>query len=277
MKWRYGRLLALVASITIGGCGPTGTPTPAPAGTPVATTAATTEPSAATATASPSAAPLASAALPQGSEPVTLDPSLFAGVALDNPYWPLKVGSKWVYRETDADGTSQDVEIMVTNRTKVIVGITTTVVHDVVSQHGEIVEDTFDWYAQDAAGSLWYMGEDTKEFEGGKLKTTAGSWEAGVDGAQPGIILPADPAVGMAYRQEYYAGEAEDAAEILSLDKHVEVPFGAFDNVLQTKEVTALEPDLVEHKFYAKGVGMVSSVDVSGGTSRDELLTFVPG
>jgi hypothetical protein len=277
MTDRYRRLLALIASTAIAACSPAGTPTPTLSNAPPATSEPTTGSTASPVDTAASQTASVSAGLPQSSEAVTLDPSLFAGVALDNPYSPLKAGSRWVYRETDAEGTKQDVVVTVTDRTKMIIGIDATVVHDVVSENGHVVEDTLDWYAQDTLGNLWYLGEDTKEFEGGKVSSTAGSWEAGVDGAQPGIVLPAHPAVGMAYRQEYYAGQAEDAAEILNLGKHVDVPFGSFDAVLQTKETTALEPDVVEHKFYAKGVGMVESIDVSGGSSHDVLLTFKPG
>jgi hypothetical protein len=218
-----------------------------------------------------------SVALPQGSASVQLDPSLFVGVALDHPFWPMAPGSRWVYRETDAEGTEQQVEVTVTGDTKEIIGIPATVVHDLVTANGQIVEDTLDWYAQDALGNLWYLGEDTKEYENGEVVSTEGSWEAGVDGAQPGIILPADPQVGQAYRQEYYAGQAEDAAEILALDKHVEVPFGTFDNVLETRDFTPLDPDVEEHKFYAGGVGPVEVRQTSGGSSHEVLLTFEPG
>ena len=216
-------------------------------------------------------------ALPQGSAPVELDPSLFVGVALDHPYWPMAPGNRWVYRETDAEGTEQQVEVTVTEDTKEILGIPATVVHDLVTEEGQTVEDTLDWYAQDASGNLWYLGEDTKEYENGEVVSTEGSWEAGVDGAQAGIILPAGPQAGMAYRQEYYAGQAEDAAEILSLDEHVEVPFGTFDNVLETRDFTPLDPDVEEHKFYARGVGPVEVRQTSGGSSHEVLLTFEPG
>lgn len=234
-----------------------------------ATASASPTPTAA-ATASPSPAP----ALPQGSYPVELDPADFVAT-IDHPFWPMAIGNAWVYRETDAEGAEQRVEVTVTDDTKEIEGITATVVHDVVSEDGELVEDTLDWYAQDAAGNIWYLGEDTKEYEGGEVVSTEGSWTAGVDGAQAGILLPADPKVGMTYRQEYYAGEAEDAADILSLDEHVEVPFGTYDGVLMTKDYTPLDPDVVEHKFYARGVGPVQVVAVSGGSSREELITFV--
>jgi hypothetical protein len=143
-----------------------------------------------------------------------------------------------------------------------------------VTEDGELVEDTFDWYAQDGNGNVWYLGEETKEYEDGKLMTTAGSWEAGVDGALPGVIVPATPEVGMAYRQEYYAGDAEDAAEVLSLSERAEVPFGSFRDVLLTKDFTPLEPDVLEYKLYARGVGPVLVLGVSGGSGREELVAF---
>jgi hypothetical protein len=212
-------------------------------------------------------------ALPQGGEAVELDPADFTS-EIDNPWMPLRVGARWIYRETDAEGAEQRVEVTVLDETKVAAGIETRVVHDVVTEAGELVEDTRDWYAQDAEGNVWYFGEDTKEFENGKVATTAGSWEAGVDGAQPGVLVPAEPEVGLAYRQEFYEGEAEDAAEVLSLDEKAEVPFGAFERVLMTKELTPLQPDVLEHKFYARGVGLVLALAISGGAGREELVEF---
>lgn len=209
-----------------------------------------------------------SASLPQGDEPANLEAGDFAE-RIDNPYWPMAAGSKWVYQE---DG--QRVEVTVTDRSKEILGIAATVVHDVVTEDGELVEDTYDWYAQDKDGNIWYLGEDTKEYENGKIKNTEGSWEAGVEGAEAGVLLPGDPEVGMRYRQEYYEGEAEDAGEILSLDEKAEVPLGSFDAVLMTKDTTPLEPDVLEHKFYAKGVGPVLVLAISGGSGREELLSF---
>jgi hypothetical protein len=213
--------------------------------------------------------------LPQGSEPVELDPADFVPT-IDNPYWPMAPKSRWVYRETDGEGAVQRVDVTVADRKKTILGIEATVVHDVVSEDGEVVEDTYDWYAQDRWGNVWYLGEDTKEFDKGKV-STEGSWEAGVDGAQAGVILPGSPEVGQAYRQEYYEGEAEDGGEILSLTEQVEVPFGSFDDVLLTKDFTPLDPDALEHKFYAQGIGPVLVVQVSGGSSTERLLTFEPG
>jgi hypothetical protein len=212
-----------------------------------------------------------SGSLPQGSEPAKLDAADFVD-RIDNPYWPMAPGSRWVYRE---DG--QRVVVTVTDRTKEILGIEATVVHDIVSEDDELVEDTFDWYAQDKDGNVWYLGEATKEYENGKVKTTEGSWQAGVDGAEAGVIMPGAPEVGLTYRQEYYEGEAEDAGAILSLDEWVEVPAGKYRDVLMTKDYTPLDLDILEHKFYAKGVGPVLAVGVSGGSDREELVRFTRG
>jgi hypothetical protein len=213
--------------------------------------------------------------LPQGSEQVTLDPADFLA-RIDNPYWPMAPGTRSVYREFDFEG-SQRVTVTVLERTRTIEGIEATVVHDVVSEGGELVENTFDWYAQDVCGNVWYMGENTKEYENGEVVSTAGSWEHGVDGAMAGVIMPGDPQVGLTYRQEYYAGEAEDAGEIVSLDEQAQVPFGHFRNVLLTKDYTPIEPKVLEYKLYAQGVGPVLVLGVSGGSDREELLRFRAG
>jgi hypothetical protein len=214
-----------------------------------------------------------SSSLPRGSETVTLEPAEFSA-EVDNPYWPMRPGSKWVYREVDPEGAKR-VEVTVLAGTKTIAGIQARVIHDVVSEGGKAVEDTYDWYAQDAEGNVWYLGEDTKEYEQGEVVSTQGSWEAGVDGAQAGVVLPGTPEVGQEYRQEYYEGEAEDAGKILSLDEWVEVPAGKYRPVLMTKDWTSLEPDVLEHKFYAKGVGPVLTLSVSG-PGREELVSFRP-
>ncbi len=212
--------------------------------------------------------------LPQGSEPVDLQPSDFT-TDIDNPYWPMAVGSRWVYRESDGEGDVQRVVVTVTERTKRIDnGIEARVVHDVVTENSEPVEVTDDWYAQDADGNVWYLGEETAEYENGKVVSTEGSWEAGVDGAQPGIAMPADPEPGLAYRQEYYAGEAEDRAKVLSVDEQAEVPFGHFTDVLMTKDLVPTEPRVLEYKLYAPGVGPVLTLDVSGASGREELVSY---
>lgn len=211
--------------------------------------------------------------LPVRSEAVALDPNDFS-TEIDNRYWPMPVGARWVYRETDAAGSVQRVEITVTADTKTILGIEARVVHDVVTEDGALVEDTHDWYAQDAEGNIWYLGEETAEYEEGEVVSTEGSWEAGVDGAQPGVIVPAEPEPGLTYRQEYLAGEAEDAATVLSLEERAEVPAGAFDELLLTKDYTPLDPDVLEYKLYAPGVGPVLVLGVSGGIGREELVQY---
>jgi len=215
--------------------------------------------------------------LPQGSEPVKLDPADFT-TRIDNPYWPMAPGDKWVYRETEPGEPELRVEVTVTDRTKQIAnGVEARVVHDVVTQDGNPIEITDDWYAQDKAGNIWYLGEDTAEYEDGKITTRSGSFEAGVDGAQAGIIMPANPRDGMAYRQEYYKGEAEDRAEVLSTDEQVEVPFGDFEGALMTKDLVPLEPKVSAYKIYAKGVGPVLTVKTSGGSGREELVSYTRG
>jgi hypothetical protein len=217
--------------------------------------------------------------LPQGSEPVKLDPAEFT-TEIDNPYWPMKPGSRWVYRETDSTGTRQRVVVTVTNKTKLIAnGITARVVHDVVTEGGKPVEVTDDWYAQDRAGNIWYLGEFTTEYENGRPTSTEGSFEAGVDGAQAGVIMPARPRVGLRYRQEYYKGHAEDRAQVMSFKEQVEVPFGHFrrGRILMTRDLNPLEPKVLEYKFYARGIGPVLAVSVSGGSDREELLRFRRG
>jgi hypothetical protein len=213
--------------------------------------------------------------LPQGSEPVNLDPADFS-TQIDNPYFPLVPGDKHIYRETDSEGTKQRVVVSVSNKTKQIAnGITARIVHDRVTEHGKVVEDTFDWYAQDSDGNVWYLGEDTVECsKKGKIKSSSGSFEAGVDGAQPGIIMPANPEPGLEYRQEYYAGHAEDHARVVSVNEQAEVPFGHFTDVVMTRDLNPLDPKLLEFKFFAKGVGPVLATAVSGGSDREELVKF---
>lgn len=213
--------------------------------------------------------------LPQGGEPVELNPNDFVA-HIDNEYWPMAPGNRWVILDNDLEGNTKRIEITVTKQKKRIMGIETTVIHDRVTEDGKLVENTFDWYAQDKNGALWYFGEDTTTFENGK-GNKAGSWTAGVDGAQPGVIIPGDPEVGMSYRQEYYAGKAEAAAKIVSLDEQVAVAAGKFKGVLMTKDWTPIDPDVLEHKFYAKGVGPVLIQGLSGGKAWEELLRFSNG
>jgi hypothetical protein len=213
--------------------------------------------------------------LPQGGEQVTLDPADFS-TTIDNPYWPMEPGTQWTFRETDQEGSEFSVVVTVTTDTKLIAnGIEARVVRDTVYRGDEIIEDTFDWYAQDAEGAIWYLGEDTAEFENGVAVSTLGSFEAGVDGALPGIAVPADPQPGMTYRQEYYKDVAEDNGEVLSVKEMVDVIFGHFDDVLLTKDTITIEPGVLEYKLYAPGVGPVLILDIAGGSGgREELISM---
>ncbi|WP_454853865.1 hypothetical protein [Promicromonospora soli] len=209
------------------------------------------------------------AALPRSSEPADLDPADFT-TEIDNRYWPMEPGTRWVYRETDEQGEELRVVVTVTSETREVAnGVTARIVRDTVTQGGEVIEDTFDWYAQDSAGTIWYLGEETAEFEDGRVASREGSFEAGADGALAGVIMPGDPDVGMAYRQEYLEGEAEDNGEVLSLDEQAEVPAGHFDQALLTKDTITIEPDVLEYKLYAPGVGPVLVLGVSGGGGRE--------
>ena len=219
-----------------------------------------------------------SGALPRGSEPVDLKPADFT-TKIDNPYWPMSPGSRWVYSEGDSEGTSQKVVVEVTNKTKTIAnGIEARVIRDTVSEKGVPVEITDDWYAQDTAGNIWYLGEDTAEYENGKVSSRAGSFEAGVGGAQAGIALPGDPRPEMSYRQEYDKGNAEDEGAVITVgEEQVQVPTGFYTDVVMTRDLVPTEPKVQELKFYAPGVGPVLSVHTDGNGGRAELISFTAG
>ena len=202
-----------------------------------------------------------------------IDPANFVSV-IDNPLHPLKPGMVWEYT-VNKEGTPEKVVITVMRDTKKILGVTTTVVHDIVTAGGQVTEDTWDWYAQDRDGNVWYFGEATTKTEGGK-SSTEGSWEAGVNGAKAGVIMEAHPKVGDNYRQEYAPGVAEDRAEVLSLNESVTVRKGAFSGCLKTKDYSPLKPDLVENKVFCPGVGQVLVTHVKGPREREELVAFTP-
>ena len=244
----------------------------------VAGPAPTSSPPASTATATTHAAASSGVIDPGdgGNYQPKVDPADFVA-RVDNPYMPLVPGSTWVY-EGSVDGERQRVKVVVRPERKRIMGISAVVVSDTVyDADGEPVEITSDWYAQDSSGNVWYLGEDSKEIENGKVTTTKGSWEAGVDGALPGIIMLAAPTPGKAYRQEYYRGEAEDLAEVVRLDATARVRAGSYDHVLVTKEWTPLEPKNLEEKYYAKGVGNVLMNLTAGERGRFELTKFTRG
>jgi hypothetical protein len=193
-----------------------------------------------------------------------IDPANFQAV-VDNPFFPLAPGTTYMYSEKLGKNTSEN-EVAITKDTKIIMGVTCVVVHDVVKEKGIAKEETFDWYAQDKQGNVWYFGEATKEFKGHGKVVTEGSWEAGVKGAQPGIIMKGQPAVGKPYRQEYLKGEAEDMGQIVSVSDSTTVPYGSFAGCVKTKDWSMLEPGH-EFKWYAKGVGCVRTESAEGEVS----------
>jgi len=191
---------------------------------------------------------------------------------VDNPLFPLPLGRRLIYHGSE-DGERETVITEVTREHKTILGVSVVVVLDRVFLDGVLKEKTFDWYAQDEDGNVWYFGEDTKEYSGGKVVTTAGSWQAGVRGARAGVIMPAVPRVGDTFRQEYFKGEAEDMARVLSISERVRVVYGSAAGVVKTGDWTPLEPNVLEHKYYARGVGCVMTRTVRGGSERLELIS----
>jgi hypothetical protein len=190
---------------------------------------------------------------------------------IDNRYFPLMPGTAFIYQGGTKGGIERN-EVYVTHQTKQILGVICTEVRDRVSVDGKLVEETLDWYAQDKDGNVWCFGEEAKEYENGVVVSTEGSWEAGIDGAKPGIIMEANLQIGDSYRQEYYKGKAEDMATVLSLNESVLVPYGSFKNCLKTKDFTPLEPGIIENKYYSAGVGVVLTIMVEGGAERVELV-----
>jgi hypothetical protein len=198
-----------------------------------------------------------------------INPSDFT-TKIDNKYFPLKPGTTFVYQGNSGRNPERDV-MSVTHSTKKVMGVKCVVVDDRVLAHGKLTEKTFDWYAQDKKGNVWYFGENSKEYKNGKV-STGGSWEAGKNGAKPGIIMQAHPKVGQTYRQEYQKGVAEDMAKVLDLNGSVTVPYRSFHHVVVTKEWSPLEPGVVAHKYYGVGVGDVKEVAVKGPSERIELV-----
>jgi hypothetical protein len=202
-----------------------------------------------------------------------IDAAAFGGV-IDNPWFPLAPGTTYRYVERHGP-IALDVTVTVMNQRKTILGISCVVVHDVLSKNGVTVEDTFDWYAQDRSGNVWYFGEATKEYDDKGHVDTSGSWEAGVRGAQPGIVMPANPLPGPAYRQEYLRGEAEDMAQIIGFTDIVSVPAGKFSSSLETREWSLLEAGS-ENKWYARGIGFIRSISESGESAELVAVSKAP-
>lgn len=210
-----------------------------------------------------------------GQYDIVIEPADFMS-AIDNVLLPFIPGSRWVFESVGGEETER-IEVIVSHETRTVMGVPTTVVRDTVTVAGELIEDTSDWYAQDRDGNVWYFGEDTAEYENGEIVSHAGSWEAGVDGALPGIVMKATPVVGDAYRQEFYPGEAEDLAEIVRDGVSEQVAFGTFEDLIVIEEWNPLDPAVVEEKYYAAGVGMVLETTIEGGSGRIELISYTSG
>lgn len=189
---------------------------------------------------------------------------------ITNPYFPAPVGATWVFEATTGEGVER-IEVEVEAATRDVWGASARVVRDTEFLDGEMIEDTWDWFAQDEAGHVWYLGEDTAEYEDGEVVSREGAWESGVNGALPGVIMLADPQVGDEYRQEFFEGEAEDYGEVISLDESVAVPAGSWTDCLQTRDRSVLDPELDELKYYCRGVGTVL---IEEGDIRVELVEY---
>jgi len=191
-----------------------------------------------------------------------------------NPLFPLPLGRRLIYKGRE-DGWPETVITDVTRDHKTILGVPVVVVLDRVFQSGQLTEKTFDWYAQDRQGNVWYFGEDTKEFENGRVVSNAGSFEVGKHGARAGIIMRAHPKLGQITPQEDAPGVAEDKSRILGVDATVTTPYGTVRHCTKTAEFTDLEPNAVEYKFYCPGIGVTRGRDVRGGTAQTELIRIV--
>ena len=190
-----------------------------------------------------------------------------------NSFLPLTPGSRFNFR-TETDKGSEIGEIEVLNETKIISGITCTVVKDRVYLNNQLVEDTYDWFAQDKNGNVWYMGEQVDNYVNGVIDNHYGSWEAGVDGAEPGIMMAADPAPGLYYRQEHYLGQAEDQAEVIANNESITVPAGMFKNCIKVRETNPLDPSFLEYKYYASGVGLIKVEKITDPAEVEALQSY---
>jgi len=200
------------------------------------------------------------------------EPAAFATPGVTHPLFPLQPGTVFVYAQTE-DGRRGIDSLVVTANTETVAGVRAVVVHDKTLRDGIVREDTFDWYATDTSGAVWYLGENTRAYQAGHAVSAAGSWRAGQARATAGLIMPAHPRVGDVYRQEFRPGVAEDLARVLSVDDSVSVPMGRFAHCVTTEDWSPLEPAVREHKSYCPGVGLVRESTVTGGTERVELIT----
>jgi hypothetical protein len=194
---------------------------------------------------------------------------------VDNPYFPLLSGMRWEYRGVEEGHPSRDV-VRVTGHIRHIQGVPCMAISDRVWIDGRLAERTTDWYTQGPHGTVWYYGERTAELDRhGRVTSREGSWRAGVDGARPGIYMPAHPRIGEEHAQEHYAGHAEDRFRVVRRHATVHVPYGDFPHsALETREWTPLEPGIRDGKWYAKGIGQVSEATLKGPQEHAELVSF---
>lgn len=212
-------------------------------------------------------------AAPAATTPHRLPPPSDFVARVDNPWFPLLPGTV-LTSKGESDGTPLTDVFTVTHRTKTILGIRATVVDDRGLSHGRVVERTRDWYAQDRAGNVWYLGEKTATYKrDGSVESRDGSWQAGVDGAVAGLFMPAHPKAGQSGRQEYYAGHAEDEFRILRRGHTVRTPAVSSRRALLVRETTPLEPGVIDNKVYVRGIGTVREQTVKGGDERLDLVS----
>jgi hypothetical protein len=214
----------------------------------------------------------ASAGAPAAKYDPPVNPAAFS-TRIDNPYMPWKPGTVFRYRGRTGHARELDI-VRVTHRTKRALGVKAVVVKDFSRLDGKPEELTYDYYAQDRSGNVWYFGEDSNDYHHGRWVRNDGSWLAGVGGAKPGIVMEAHPKAGDRYRQEFYRGHAEDRAKVLGAGGPISVAYGHFDRTLLTREHSALEPKVLERKYYARGIGDVNDVTTRGGTDHAQLVSI---
>ena len=202
-----------------------------------------------------------------------IDPANFTN-QITNPYFPLKPGAQYVL-DGVRDGRPQHTDVTVTRETKMIMGIPMVVVRDVVTNNGALEEKTTDWYAEARNGDVWYFGEATAEYTNGQVSSTQGSWEAGVDNAQPGIIMKGKPTIGVSYRQEYRPGVAEDVAKVGATGLTYRAGGTTYHNVVRTDDRNPLNPDKLDQKYFAPGFGLIYTKKLSAGHAETATLTKV--
>ncbi|MEU4191792.1 hypothetical protein AB0E69_07840 [Kribbella sp. NPDC026611] len=199
-----------------------------------------------------------------------IKPSHFSS-HVTNPWYPLKVGRTYVYTGTREGQAALDL-VVTTSRTRVIDGVRTRVVEDRLYLDNVLAERTSDYFAQDRCGNVWYFGEDTAELDAhGRVVSREGTFHAGVDGAQPGVVMQAHPQLGRYFRQEWYAGQAEDVFKVISLN----ATFGRYHHALRTQETTALEPGVIDNKYYVRNIGEVAEIAVKGPTEALKLTEII--